>query len=85
MEKEKEKIHFFDKPGSLKKVLRIFFTGLILLILIDPFIHKHAFFNFDGYPSFYGAYGLVACILLVLAAKYILRPLVMRREDYYDD
>ncbi len=82
---KKDKEYFLDKPGSLKKILRIFFSFLILLIIIDPFIHKHAYFGFDGYPSFYGAYGLVACILLVLAAKHILRPTVMRREDYYDE
>ncbi len=70
---------------GLKKILTIFFLFLFLLIIIDPFIHKHAYFGFDEYPSFYGAYGLVACILLVLAAKYILRPIVMRREDYYND
>ncbi|WP_201783833.1 hypothetical protein [Thermodesulfovibrio aggregans] len=69
----------------MKKILTIFYSFLVILILIDPFIHKHAYFGFDEYPSFYGAYGLVACIILVLAAKYILRPIVMRGEDYYDD
>lgn len=70
---------------GLKKILTIFFSFLVLLLIVDPFVHKHAFFGFDGMPSFYGAYGLVACILLVLVAKYILRPIVMRREDYYND
>lgn len=70
---------------GLKKILAIFFSFLAALILIDLFIHKHAYFGFDEYPSFYGAFGLVACILLVLAAKYILRPIVMRKEDYYND
>lgn len=70
---------------GLKKILTIFYSFLLILIVIDPFIHKHAYFGFDEYPSFYGAYGLVACIILVLAAKYILRPIVMRGEDYYDD
>jgi len=71
--------------SGLKKILTVFYIFLLLLLVIDPFIHKHSFFGFDGYPSFYGAFGFVACILLVLAAKYILRPLVMRREDYYND
>lgn len=70
---------------GLKKILTIFYSFLLLLIVIDPFIHKHAFFGFDGMPSFNGAFGLVACVLLVLAAKYILRPIVMRGEDYYDE
>lgn len=76
-----------DKKMSkgLKKILTVFFLFLAILIIIDPFIYKHAYFGFDEYPSFYGAFGLVACILLVLAAKYILRPIVMRREDYYND
>ncbi len=70
---------------GLKRILTIFYIFLLVLIVIDLFIHKHDFFGFDGYPSFYGAYGLVACILLVLVAKYVLRPLVMRREDYYNE
>lgn len=71
-------------PG-LKKILTVFYTFLIMLLIIDPFIHKHSFFGFDKYPWFYGTYGLVACVLLVLAAKHILRPIVMRKENYYDD
>ncbi|MGB9710873.1 MAG: hypothetical protein ACPLZA_05205 [Thermodesulfovibrio sp.] len=70
---------------NLKKILTFFFLFIGILIIVDPFIHKHAYFGFDGYPCFYGAYGLVACILIVLVAKYILRPIVMRREDYYND
>lgn len=70
---------------GLKKILKIFFAFLGILLVVDPFIHKHAFFGFDGYPSFYGAYGLVACVILVLIAKHILRPIVMRKEDYYND
>jgi uncharacterized membrane protein YccC len=77
------------KKGRMSKVLRkiltVFYIFLVLLIIIDLFIHKHGYFGFDEYPSYYGVYGFVACILLVLAAKYILRPIVMRREDYYND
>ena len=70
---------------GLKKILTVFFIFLVLLLLIDPLIHKHGYFGFDEYPSFYGAFGLVACVFLVLAAKHILRPVVMRKEDYYND
>ena len=35
--------------------------------------------------GFYAVFGFVACVVLVLVAKYILRPLVMRKENYYDD
>jgi hypothetical protein len=54
-----------------------------LLVLADLVVHRHAEIGFDGWFSFYGLYGFVACIALVLAAK-LLRRVVMRREDYYD-
>ena len=53
-------------------------------MLIDPFIHKHGPFAIEHWWGFYGIYGFVGCVFLVLAAKE-LRKLVMRREDYYDD
>ena len=54
-----------------------------LLFLSDSF-DKHAAFEWENWPGFYAVYGFVACVLLVLVSKYILRPLVMRDEDYYE-
>ncbi len=42
-------------------------------------------FPWEEWPQFYAIFGFVACVVLVLIAKYILRPLVMREEDYYDN
>jgi membrane protein YdbS with pleckstrin-like domain len=74
----------FDKPENVKRVLRIFFTSLVILLAIDFFVHKHAFFPWEEWPEFYAVFGFVACVALVLTAKYILRPLVKRNEDYYE-
>ncbi|QER42644.1 hypothetical protein F1847_07800 [Thermodesulfobacterium sp. TA1] len=82
---EEEKKGFFDYRENIKKFLKGFYLFLVLLIGVDFFVHKHAYFGFDGYPSFYGAFGFVACVWSVLIAKHFLRPLVMRREDYYGD
>ncbi len=79
-----EKKYFFDDPKNVKRFLLTFFVSLILLIIIDLFIPKHPYFPYEGFPSFYATFGFVACVLLVLAAKFILRPIVKRREDYYD-
>jgi hypothetical protein len=79
-----EKKHFFDKPENVKKVLRGFWGVLVVLLVIDFFIHKHPHFPWEEWPEFYAVFGLVACVFLVLAAKYILRPLMKRKEDYYD-
>lgn len=78
------KVHLFDKPENVKKVLLLFFSTLVILLAIDFFVHKHAFFPWEEWPEFYAVFGFVACVVLVLTAKYILRPLVKRSEDYYD-
>ncbi len=80
-----DKVHFLDRPGSLKRILKIFFSSLMILVIIDLFVHKHPYFGFDGRPSFYGAFGFVACVILVLAARFILRPIVKRKEGHYND
>ena len=76
--------HFFDKPQNVKKFLRGFYILLALLIVADLFIPKHPDFSWEAFPSFYATYGFVACVGLVLFAKYVLRTLVKRGENHYD-
>jgi membrane protein YdbS with pleckstrin-like domain len=78
------KTHIFDKPENVKRLLIIFFSILVVLLGVEFFIHKHAFFPWEEWPEFYAVFGFVACVVLVLVAKYILRPLVKRSEDYYE-
>jgi len=76
--------HLFDRPGNVQRLLRGFYIALAVLLGIDFWIHRHAHFAWESWPEFYAVFGFVACVALVAAAKYILRPLVRRREDYYD-
>jgi len=78
------KEYLFDTPRNVKRLLWSLYAGLVLLVVIDLFIPKHPYFPWEEYPSFYAAYGFVSCVFLVLAAKYILRKMVKRKEDYYD-
>lgn len=78
------KTHIFDKPENVKRLLIIFFSILVVLLGVEFFIHKHAIFPWEEWPEFYAVFGFVACVVLVLVAKYILRPLVKRSEDYYE-
>ncbi len=72
--------------GRVKTILTLFFSLCGLALVVDPFIPKtHAHYPWETWPEFYGAYGFVSCVVLVLIAKYGLRPAVMRDEDYYDD
>ena len=79
-----DKVHLFDKPENVKRLFRIYYPVLVVLLIVEFFIHKHTVFDWEKWPAFYAVFGFVACVVLVIVAKYILRPLVMRKEDYYD-
>jgi hypothetical protein len=79
-----EKSHYFDKPENVKKVLRIFYVVCGGLILADFLVHRHVIHSWESLWGFYGVFGFVACVVLVLVAKEM-RKLIMRKEDYYDE
>ena len=74
---------WLERPGSVTKIVYGLYALSAALLVIDPFIHKHGPFAIEHWWGFYGIYGFVGCVFLVLAAKE-LRKLVMRGEDYYD-
>jgi len=77
--------HFLEKPENIKKLLMGLYIFCGLLIAVDFFIPKHAFYSWEEFPFFYGAYGFFAYVSIVLVSSYILRKLLKRKEDYYDD
>jgi hypothetical protein len=79
-----EKAALFDNPRNVRWLLVIFFASVGCLLLVDLVYHRHAIFPWEGWFGFYAVFGFVACVALVLAAKHVLRPIVMRGEDYYD-
>lgn len=78
-----KKQYFFDNPK--KAFFKAFYVLLGLSVLMEVFIHKHTSFRWEEYPLFYAAFGFLAFASLILVAKYIIRPLLKRKEDYYDD
>ena len=84
MSDEKEKIHIFDRPENVDRLLKVFYGICILLALADFLLHRHIGFDWEKIPAFYAIYGFVACVLLVLIAKQM-RKVLMRKEDYYDN
>ena len=79
-----KKKHIWDDRNNIVRLLKCFFAICVALFCIDFVVHKHTHMDWEAWPGFYAIYGFVACVILVLIAKYILRPLVMRGEDYYD-
>ncbi|MEJ2056352.1 MAG: hypothetical protein P8X39_00765 [Desulfofustis sp.] len=79
----KKELTVFDNPRNVHRFLIFFYGCLVLLLVIDPFIHKHAEFPWEDAPGFFAAYGFVSCVLLIFVAR-LLRRLVKRDEDYYE-
>ena len=84
MANDKEKIHFFDRPENVNRLLKGFYAICILLVLVDFVVHRHIGIDWEKIPAFYAIYGFVACVVLVVIAKKM-RNVVMRKEDYYGD
>lgn len=79
----KKELDIFDTPKNVKWLLRLFYASLGALILIEPFVHKHAEFPWENSFGFFASYGFASCVLLIFIAKG-LRILLKRDEHYYD-
>lgn len=78
-----EKKHLFDNPRNVTLLLRVFYVLCVLLFAADFIVHRHIYTELEKVPTFYALYGFVACVVLVIIAKYM-RTILMRDEDYYD-
>ena len=74
---------FFDKPSNITLILRVFYVLCVLLVVLDFVVHRHIYTEFEEIPTFYAIYGFVACVVLVVIAKWM-RKFIMRDEQYYD-
>ena len=82
-ESPKEEGYWLDRKENVTLIYRGVWNVCILLALADLFYHKHILFGIEEIPAFYGIYGFVMCVALVLGAKE-LRKILKRDEDYYD-
>ena len=80
---DNEKKHFFDDPNNIKRVLYGFYAACVILFALDFVIHRHVYHSWENLWGFYPIFGFVACVILVLIAKWM-RTFLMRSEDYYD-
>jgi membrane protein YdbS with pleckstrin-like domain len=76
--------HIFDNPRNVKRLLGVLYLLCVLLLAVDFIYHRHAEHPWEALWGFYGLYGFVACVSLVLIAKQ-LRRLLKRPEHYYDE
>ena len=73
------------EPEKVKWIVRILLAICLLVVLADLTYDKagHVHYGFEGILGFHAFYGFVSCVALVLAAA-LMRKVVMRDEDYYD-
>lgn len=79
-----EKKHLWDEKKNIVTLLKVFFGICVFLFALDFIVPKTTHMPWEEWPGFYAIYGLVACVILVLVSKYVLRPLAERKENYYD-
>lgn len=80
---------WFLQPRNVRRVIVGLFVACSFFLALDIVFalvgyDKHPYFQWEQWPGFYAVFGFVACVLLVLVSRYLLRPLVMRDEDYYE-
>lgn len=83
-------VGWFDKKENVQKILYGLFAACAFFVVLDIIFwltkfDKHPYLKWEQWPGFYAIYGFVACVAPVLIAKHVLRPLVMRAENYYDN
>jgi hypothetical protein len=76
--------YWLDNPRNVDRIVWTLYGICTALLAIDWFVPKHGPFVVEHWFGFYGIYGFVACVGLVLAAKEM-RRVLMRPEDYYDE
>ena len=68
--------------GSRSKLVLLILA--FVLLLLEFFVHRHAETDVENLFFFPALYAFVICVAIVLGG-IVLRRLVMRREDYYDN
>ena len=79
-----ERKYWLDEPKNVDKVFYATCLSCALVAAADLLTHRHLIFSVDALFAFYGIYGFLACVGLVLAAKE-LRKIIKRDEAYYGD
>ncbi len=79
-----KKRYLFDSPRNVRRLLRALYAACIVVFFADAFIDRNVGHPWERLFGFYGIFGFVAFVVLVLSAKE-LRKVLMRKEDYYDE
>lgn len=80
---ENETPGWIDNRTLITRLKYALFGLAILLLLVDPLVHKHGPLEIEHLWGFYGIYPLIGCAVLLIIAR-MLAFVLKRSEDYYD-
>jgi len=83
-EPDEKRTWWLDRKENVTKILRALYGVCAVLLLADLVVDRHPETQIEAIPFYYGIYGFVGSVILVMTAK-LMRKFLMRREDYYDD
>lgn len=69
---------------AARRFIQVLGIVCVLLVTLEFVIHRHAYSQTEAMPLFFAAYGFIAFIIVV-AGGVLLRKLVMRPSDYYQE
>ena len=79
------KNYWLDNKKNVDKIWYSLVGICVISVLADFFYHKHVTHPVeDLIVGMYAWYSFIVCVFLVLSAK-LLRKILMRSEDYYDE
>ncbi|QJT07602.1 hypothetical protein [Oceanidesulfovibrio marinus] len=78
------KTSFLEPLANRRTMMWILGIGAVALIGMEFVAEKHSHFACEDWDGFYGAFGFISGVVLALGARYLLAPLVRRRENFYD-
>lgn len=81
---EEQHIPWLDRKESVTKIARTLYVVCAIVLLADIVARNHAETEIDSIRFFYGVYGFVGSVFLVMTAKKM-RKFLMKPEDYYDE
>jgi len=79
-----EGVRWLDRAENVGKIYYAIWIICAVLLVLELLIDKHVETVAEHWFGFHGFFSLLACAVLVLAAT-VLRRVVSRPEDYYDD
>lgn len=76
--------HWLTRPGTLRRLWRVFAAVLAATVLAELWIAPEAHFAVERLFGFNALYGFIACAVMILVAK-ALGLALKRPETYYDE